>query len=125
MDAIMGKTFPQQFFIPDIYPEQIPTLVFESDEDLLNWISENKGGYDFTNFIYTAIRHAVYNSFNRIEICRFSTPSVKLSMSIPIHNYSVSLSKLIELAIESEYYELCSEIAALIKLIDENKNYFE
>lgn len=125
MDAIMAKKFPQSFFIPDIYPEQIPILTFDSDEDLLDWVRENKGGYEFINFMYTAIQHAVYNSLPMIEICKLITPSVKLSMDISDKNYATALNRLLELSIESEYYELCSEINNLLKILKENKNYFE
>lgn len=121
----MSRTFPQKFFIPDIYPDQIPTLVFESDQDLLDWVVNNKGGYDFINFMYTAIEHAVYNSLTYIQICRLVTPSAKIAMDISYKNYNIALNRLLELSIESEYYELCSEINSLIKLIDENKNHFE
>jgi hypothetical protein len=121
----MAKTFPQQFFIPDIYPEQIPTLLFDSDSELLKWVTDNEGGYDFIYFMYTAIEHAIYNSFQDIEVCRLTTPSVKISMVITQSNYINALTKIIELGIEGEYYELCSEASSLIKLINENKKYFE
>jgi len=125
MDEIMSTSFPQRFFIPDIYPEQIPVLVFESDDELLNWVQENKGGYNFINFMYTAIQHAVYNSIPKMQICKLVTPSVKLSMDISEKNYGVALTRLLDLAIEAEYYELCSEMNGLIAILKENKKYFE
>jgi hypothetical protein len=125
VDAMMNKNFPQQFFIPELYPNEIPTISFESDQELLEWISNNSGGYNFINFMYTAIEYSVYNSFESIEICRLITPSAKISMIISNKNYMHGLNKILELGIEGEYYELCSKVHSLIKLLEENKNYFD
>jgi hypothetical protein len=121
----MQKMFPQEFFIPELYPDEIPTITFESDAELLWWVTNNSGGFNFLNFMYTAIEYAAYNSFESIEICRLVTPSSKISMIISSMNYLHGLHKILELAIEAEYYELCADIHSLIKLLEENKNYFD
>jgi hypothetical protein len=91
----------------------IPDYWFKTEEDLLLFSTSLKESINFINYFNKCITYAIENNLESFITCTLRTNSNIIFLQVTNDSYIESIDKTIELYINFEMYEQCTQLVSL------------
>lgn len=91
----------------------IPDYWFKSEEDLLLFCTSLKESISFIDYFTACITHAIENNLESFITCTLRTNTNVIFLQVSHESYVESIDKTIEMYINFEMYEKCTDLVNL------------